>query len=250
MIAQIKQAIKEKPFYEEENGLIYNNSCFDILAEIPDNTIDICITDPPYGINYRSNRASKTGKMKDFIINDKNEDDLLNVVKIVIPHLIRILKKNSEIYWFCAGGGNKPILVYTWLEFIKYESELKVKNLLVWNKQYAGMGWDWRFQYETIFQLVKGSGIKNSDISASNVISAKKVIPQKNEHPTSKSIEIISHILKRKTKKNDIILDPFIGGGTTAVASKELGRRFIGIEIDVKYCKMCVERLRQGFLLL
>ena len=122
------------------------------------------------------------------------------------------MEDDSEVYWFCGGGGGgSPILAWAWLEFKKYEPELRVKNLLVWDKQYVGLGWDWRFQYETIFQLVKGKGIKNMDSSASNVIRAKKVIPKEGEHPTPKSVEIITEILKRKPSK--IVFDPFLGGG-------------------------------------
>ena len=158
-----------------------------------------------------------------------------------------MMEDNSEIYWFCGGGGGSPILAWAWLEFKKFEPELRVKNLLVWDKQFVGLGWDWRFQYETIFQLVKGKGINNIDSSASNIIRARKVIPQFGDHPTPKSVEVISEILKRKP--SNLVLDPFLGSGTTAVAAKQLKRNFIGIEISPEYCKIAEERLRQDILL-
>src|SRR3990167_7543389 len=210
-----------------ELNTIIQGDCLEVLKTLPEKSIDLIITDPPYGLNFRSHRPMAS-KKKDFIANDKPED-LVPLIQKVIPELIRIMEDNSEIYWFCAGGGS-PVLAWAWLEFKKFEPELRVKNLLVWDKQSVGLGWDWRFQYETIFQLVKGKGIANTDKGASNVLRAKKIIPQEGEHPTPKSIDIISEILKRKPSK--IVLDPFAGGGSTLEAAKRLGIDFIGIEIE------------------
>ena len=227
-----------------ELNTIIQGDCLEVLKTLPEKSIDLIITDPPYGLNFRSHRPMAS-KKKDFIANDKPED-LVPLIQKVIPELIRIMEDNSEIYWFCAGGGS-PVFAWAWLEFKKFEPELRVKNLLVWDKQSVGLGWDWRFQYETIFQLVKGKGIANTDKGASNVLRAKKIIPQEGEHPTPKSIDIISEILKRKPSK--IVLDPFAGGGSTLEAAKRLGIDFIGIEIEPKYVKMCQNRLRQEILL-
>ena len=224
---------------------VIQGDCREVLKQLPENSIDLIITDPPYGLNFRSAWPSE-GKKKDFIANDKPED-LIPLIQSVIPELIRVMTENSEIYWFCSGGGGSPILAWAWLEFKKFEPELRVKNLLVWDKQFVGLGWDWRFQYETIFQLVKGKGIDNTDKSASNVIRAKKVIPQEGEHPTPKSIEVIGEILKRKP--SEFVLDPFAGGGTSLEAAKMMGRKYIGIEIEPKYVKLCEDRLRANILL-
>ena len=224
-----------------ELNKIYQGDCFEVLKTFPDKSVDLIITDPPYGLNFRSAWPSEANK-KDFIKNDKAED-LVPLIQKVIPELIRIMEDDSEIYWFCGGGGGgSPILAWAWLEFKKFEPELRVKNLLVWDKMSVGLGWDWRFQYETIFQLVKGKGIKNTDKGAANVLRAKKTIPQAGEHPTPKTIEIINEILKRKPSK--VVLDPFIGGGTTAIACKILGRDYIGIEIEPKYVKMTNDRIK------
>ena len=155
------------------------------------------------------------------------------------------MKEDSEIYWFCGGGGGSPILAWAWLAFKELEPAIRVKNLLVWDKMWIGLGWDWRFQYETIFQLVKGKGIDNSDSSASNVLRAKKIIPQEGEHPTPKSEDIIWEIMKRKSKEGDLILDPFNGGGATSFTAYNHQRKFIGIDIEEKYCAIAEDRLKQ-----
>jgi DNA modification methylase len=63
------------------------------------------------------------------------------------------------------------------------------------------------------------------------------------EHPTQKPVELMKRLIKIHSKSNDLILDPFLGGGTTAVACKQLGRRFIGIEIREKYCEIARKKL-------
>ena len=235
----------QKDGWESGINQIWHGDCLDFMKLIPDKSIDLIVTDPPYGLNFRSHWPMAT-KKKDFIQNDKPED-LEPLIQKVIPELIRIMSDNAEIYWFCGGGGGgSPILAWAWLAFKKLEPQIRVKNLIVWDKEFVGLGWDWRFQYETIFQLVKGKGIKNNDTSASNLIRAKKIIPQFGEHPTPKSIEIIAEILKRKPSQ--FVLDRFCGGGSTLEAAKQFDRKFIGIEIVQKYCKIAEDRLRQGIL--
>ena len=69
-----------------------------------------------------------------------------------------------------------------------------------------------------------------------------------NNHPAEKDPDMAQQLIRWCSDENDIILDPFLGSGTTAVAAKELGRKFIGIEISEEYCKIAVKRLRQGVL--
>lgn len=229
-----------------ELNKIIQGDCLEIMKTMESESVDLVITDPPYGLNFRSHRPVASAK-KDFIANDKPED-LVPLINKVIPELVRIMKKDSEIYWFCGGGGGSPILAWAWLAFKELEPMIRVKNLLVWDKLFVGLGWDWRFQYETIFQLVKGKGIDNNDTSASNVLRAKKVIPQEGEHPTPKSEDIIWEIMKRKSKPGDLIFDPFNGSGATTFTAYKYGRNFIGIDIEEKYCKIAEDRLRQQVL--
>lgn len=235
----------KKDGWESGINQVWNGDCLEMMKLIPNKSIDLIITDPPYGLNFRSARPSEARK-KDFIENDKPEE-FKELIPKVMHEFVRILKDDSEVYWFCGGGGGgSPILAWAWLLFKEFEPEIRVKNLLVWDKQFVGLGWDWRFQYETIFQLVKGKGIKNNDKSASNVIRAKKIIPQEGEHPTPKSVDVVAEILKRK--ESVFVLDPFVGGGATLEAAKLFKRKFIGIEIQKKYCQISESRLKQEML--
>lgn len=212
-----------------------------LIKQIPDESIDLVLTDPPYGIHYRSGK----GKVpKDYIKND-NIHEARKLWRQIIPELIRVTKKDAEIYWF-SGLGKTPAYVHNWLEFARHKPKLNIKNVIVWDKGYPGLGWDWRPQHEVIFQVVKGKGInKSANRSRGNIIKVNKVIPKKDEHPTPKPVELIVKILVEKSEENDLILDPFIGGGTVAVACKKTKRNFIGFELEKKWVKLTYKRLAQ-----
>jgi DNA modification methylase len=232
-----------KPYYQDDYCTIYHGDCREILPQLP--KVDLVLTDPPYGLNYQSNRAAKTGNLKAKIKNDSLEEYKVLLVNIV-EMFDFIMNENSEGYMFCGGGGGSPILAYAWLE-LKKARRFKVKNLLVWDKEFVGMGWDWRFQYETIFQLQVGDGINNKmSSSRANVLKCKNVIPQAGDHPTPKPDGLLKQILI--PKPSETILDPFMGSGTTLRAAKDLQRKAIGIDIEEKYCEIAAKRLSQEVL--
>ena len=231
---------QENRYYETDNGILFNAEAIETMEKFSEKSISLVLTDPPYGLNYRSNRGAETGNLKPYIENDKLEDYKKLLVKIR-EALDKILSDNSEAYIFCGGGG-EPVLAYAWLEYIKAK-RFRVKNLLVWDKEFVGMGWDWRFQYETIFQLQVGKGLNNNTEGSnrSNILRYKNVIPQAGDHPTRKPVPLIRQILL--AKPSDIVLDPFLGSGTTGVACEQLNRRWIGIEISEKYCEIARKRI-------
>ncbi|GIV45157.1 MAG: methyltransferase [Candidatus Parcubacteria bacterium] len=231
---------KENRYFETDNGILYCGDCLEILPKFPEMEIDLVLTDPPYGINFNSN-VPKKGREKELIKNDDSIDTLLKLFNESLKNLTRILKDDAEIYWFCSAGGRVSPYAYLAIELEKYYPIFKHKNLLVWDKLSPGFGWDWRYQHELIIQIVKGKGIKNTDSGASNIIRAKKVIPQMDEHPTPKSTNVINQILIRKP--SDVVLDMFLGSGTTAFCCEKSNRKWIGIEIEPKYCEMAKKRI-------
>jgi site-specific DNA-methyltransferase (adenine-specific) len=125
--------------------------------------------------------------------------------------------------------------------------------MVVWDKGPMGMGHHYRRSYETVLvATVPGAPVKWYDTTkrVENIIrpgtfSVNKIIPSKDQHPTEKPVELMAHFIKLHTLPGEIILDPFAGSGTTLVAAKRLGRKFIGIEISRDYADICVDRLRQ-----
>lgn len=109
------------------------------------------------------------------------------------------------------------------------------------------MGYGFRNQHELCLVLEKGN-VEYKLNNFSNVVKMQHVQHDKNTHPHEKGIDLIKKIILHSSSENDIVLDPFLGSGTTAVACKQLGRNFIGIELSEKYCEIARKRLEQDTL--
>jgi site-specific DNA-methyltransferase (adenine-specific) len=139
----------------------------------------------------------------------------------------------------CCGGGGGPDPQFArwslWLDEV-----LDFKQMVVWDKGPMGMGWHYRRSYETILVAQKpGAACRWFDTSKriENIIrpgayGIRKIIPSAEQHPTVKPVELAAHFIKLHTRPGDLVLDPFMGEGTTGKACSLLGRRFLGIELD------------------
>jgi DNA modification methylase len=196
--------------------------CLKLIKIIPDKEIDCIITDPPYGLN------------KNGIKNDKD----LSLFYAVLPDCHRVLKNDSFFITFFSTKylpdlfKNNPFN-YFW-QFVLYCPEGSVRSPIGFTK------------YMSCFVFKKGSPklVKwKTDIFKDTP--GKMVEPDEGfiDHPTPKPKHFIKQIMDMTTFENDLILDPFIGSGSTAVACKQLNRRFIGFEIKEEYCSMAKERL-------
>jgi site-specific DNA-methyltransferase (adenine-specific) len=223
-----------KPYYSEPNITIYNGDCLEVMKELPDNSIDCVITDPPYGINYLSNMRVKSEKFELLVNDDSN-------FRFKLYELMFFkMKINSAALIFCSFK-NYP---EDYNELKKY---FDIKNIVVWFKPGGGIG-DLEHSLSTDYELVvvahKGKcTIKSKRIGS--VWKINKVNPNSMVHPTQKPAPLINELLKCFTSIDDTILDPFLGSGTTARACKDLGRKCIGIEINKKYCDIAIKRLAQ-----
>ena len=125
--------------------------------------------------------------------------------------------------------------------------------MVVWDKGKMGMGWHYRRSYETVLVAQKGKGKTrwfDTSHRIENIIrpgdyGIRKIIPGRRDHPTPKPVALAAHFIKLHTKRGDTVLDPFMGGGSTALACAELGRKFIGIELAKRWCKLAVRRLEE-----
>lgn len=223
-----------KPYYKNELTTIYNGDCLEVMDYLIEQGIkfDAIITDPPYGMNYQCGfRYEKYDKLK----NDNNLDFL--------PHFIqkayKILNDDKSMIVFCS-----------WHNVDVFKLELSklftIRNMLIWNKGGGGMGdleSTYIPTYEIAFLVNKGRYILNGKREA-DVINAKKD-GVNDLHPTQKPLDIILPLIKKTTNKNDLILDAFAGSFTTCVASEQLNRRSIGIELEQKYCDIGIKRLNE-----
>ena len=124
--------------------------------------------------------------------------------------------------------------------------------MVVWDKGPMGMGWHYRRSYETVLVGQKpGAACRWFDETnkIENIIRhIPKIIPQASDHPTPKPVKLAEHFIKLHSREGELVLDCFMGAGSTLLAAKALGRKAIGIEISEKYCEIAVKRLAQGEL--
>lgn len=213
-----------------EINKIYNEDCLEGIKQIASASIDAIITDPPYFVGMTHN-----GKKSDY-------NDLL-IMKPFFDSLFkefsRVIKENGKVYIFCdwrTYAFYYPIL-------LKY---INIRNMLVWDK-ISGPGSCYAFTHELILfaekdtPCMKGQNIFRIPCFCSG---AKKTNGEM-VHPTQKPVEVIEKLILDSTKENDLVLDCFMGSGTTAVAAKRLNRNFIGFEIQEKYIAISNNRLKQ-----
>ncbi len=222
-----------QPYFEDSHGVIYCGDCREILPQLP--KVDLVLTDPPYGV------GRKYGEH----YNDKREGywewfiPTMELIKqsgkvVAIHHLLNSMKHITDWDWviawykpFGAGAriGNSPILPH-W------------EPILLWGIHSLGAKreclQDW------ISCNPEPSPRKQYDKSPRHTDDCES-----SGHPLPKPIALEKKLISRLSKPGDIVLDPFCGSGTTIVAAKSLGRKYIGIEIEEKYCHIAVERLRQ-----
>lgn len=233
-----------KPYYEEPGITIYHGDSKEILPKIETMSVDCIVTDPPYGIDYHSAWRS-VEKKKDKIAND-GLTEYISMLPWMLREFQRVIKDGGVVACCCAGGGGTPSLAYLWLEAKKY---FDVENVCIWDKGFVGMGWRYRFQWEAVLIATNGERkIWNGGEAKSNILRVQKVIPQNGEHPTPKPVGLMRELIECNSDPGDIILDPFMGAGSTLVAAKESGRKGIGIELQEKYIEIAVKRLRQEVL--
>jgi len=116
-------------------------------------------------------------------------------------------------------------------------------GMLVWDKEVYGMGNTFRFQHELVVFCSEGVPNEGNTHNTGNVLKVKRLV--NTEHPTQNPVPLVEIFLKMSTLEGDLVLDPFIGSGTTAVACQQMGRMFIGFELDRKYVALAKKRLTQ-----
>ena len=221
---------------------LINGNCLDILKNIPSESIDLIVTDPPYPTTSRGN-AGNSGGMLQKDINKKGKVFTYNNIncKEYAPEFYRLLKDGSHCY-VMTNHINLIDMLNTFTDvgfhFIKS---------LIWNKGNKIMGQYYMSQYEYILFFRKGKGKKINNCGTSDILSIpnKKTKDKdgKNIHDTEKPIELMEVLVNNSSQENELVLDPFMGVGSTGIACIKNKRNFIGIEIDENYFNIAKSRL-------
>lgn len=205
---------------------IIHGDAYQLIKSIPDKSIDLIITDPPY--LYDKKGSGKNTQYNDMMEGVKDE---------LYQEFFRVLKK-VNIYQFCNLNQFQQILQ----NYEKYK-----KQLLIWHKP-NGMCISMFEYYRTIEYIwyIREKGVTfNKEVKRS--LYYCQALNQSSElhhlHPTVKPLNLIKKFIEVSSKVGDLVFDPFVGSGTTAVACQQLGRRFIGFEKRKKYIEVCQKRL-------
>jgi site-specific DNA-methyltransferase (adenine-specific) len=224
--------LKTRTFYKgrKHNGkwhdTVFAGDNRHVLASMPDETVDLILTDPPYNINYRSNRRVKNPKF--LHLQNDNKGDW-------IPHFareaFRVLKNNRHMYCFCRHD--------TYPEFVDafQKAGFKIKRTLIWVKNNHGSGdlkGDYAPQDEWIIYVHKGRRVLNGK-RASNVLNFNRLASNKMMHSTEKPVELLKFLIQKSTNRGELVLDPFSGSGSTMHAAKELERYYCAMELSDSY---------------
>jgi len=222
---------------------IYNEDSYKAIKNIPDKSIDLIVTDPPYQIeNTKAGGNSALSRSIQPMNDELIDNDITKGIDMdILNEFIRIMK-NINIYIFC---NHKQIPEY--LDFFVSRHKCNF-DILIWHKSNAMPLFNNKYltdkEYCLYFRRNAYCNPQNYE-DASTIFFDKINISDKKHflHPTIKPLELVKKIIRNSSKENEIIFDAFIGSGTTAVACKELNRQYLGFEINKKWFDIAQDRL-------
>lgn len=212
--------------------------CLELMKDIPDESIDLLVTDPPYKI-VQGGCTNKAVRLKGSNQEQLKKGTLFNNNSIKfsewIPEVYRVLKNNSHCYIMSNDRNINELLN------ICEKVGFKLLNILVWGKSKHSPNRYYLKNCEFIVFLRKGKAKNINNMGTKQLLLIDNV--ENKNHPSEKPIKLMKILIKNSTNEQDKVLDPFMGSGTTGVACKELNRNFIGIELDKNYFNIAKERI-------
>lgn len=221
---------------------LMQGDCLELMKKIPDKSIDMILTDPPYELDNHGGGSTELANRK--LVKNKHIDFISKGFSydLVFKEMLRVCKI-PNIFIFCS---NKQITKI--MGFFEKNKNLSV-TLLVWNKTNPSPLCNGKYLSDVEFVVyIRGKGATfNNDtpFEYKHKVFVSPIVPNKNRyHPTQKPVELLERYIRLHTKENDLILDLFMGSGTTGVACVHTNRNFIGMELDEYYFNIAKERIK------
>lgn len=215
------------------NATLYLGDCLEILPTLP--KVDAVITDPPYGINTKSDGQGKLSPW----------GDLCNSA-FWYAEWMRIAKSRLQLsgcLWTCLN----------WRSLVTFQkaaldARWAIESLMVWDKQWIGPGGSrgLRPSYELV-ALLANDDFSIEDRGLPDVQRFKWSSQKPNGHPAEKPVAMMRFLVDNSTRAGDLVADPFMGSGTTGVAAIAAGRKFVGIEQDPEWFALSCERIDNAY---
>ena len=230
----------------------FNDDCIHAMRNIESATIDLILTDPPYNLGvFMKDRDTNLKKMRENFFGAAGWDDLEfsaweKCMDEFFAESTRVLKRGGSMLVFMS------IIKVETLIRIAESHGLYYKTTGIWHKlNPMPRNMNLHFVNSTeawiYFTYKKKTGTFNNDGKVIHDFVETSVTPAgeraNGKHPTQKPEQLMSHFIKLLSNENDMILDPFMGSGSTGVAAKKSGRNFMGIEIDPTYYQMATRRI-------
>lgn len=234
---------------------IYCMDALEGLKQIPDESVDLILTDPPYNTGMSSKSQSgfnqgwtpkSTGKprLSNFFDDNLSDWGYEKLMKDVILECMRVLKPNKPLFFFIDHRNVNKLK--DWLIW----GGANYKQILVWDKIIHGLNYqNYAYQYELIIFCTKGDYFPKRINHKTDIIKISRVnSDNKIDHETVKPIKLLRELIEDNSNEGDVVLDMFMGSGSVAFASKQMKRNFIGFELEEKYVKISEKRLTQEVL--
>jgi len=208
----------------------------DAVARLMDGQkADMVFTDPPYGVDYQGGALTKRTKLD-------NDQKNTNIYSDVLPNIVLFTKDKVPMYiWHAAG--------YADMASHLWDNDIEIRSQIIWNKniaQFGALSAQYKQKHEPCFYCFKKGNAPHWYGPTNEVTVWDVKRESKNEfHPTQKPIELPSRAMNNSSKIEDLILDLFLGSGSTMIAAHQLNRKCYGMELDPKYCQVIIDRMHK-----
>lgn len=212
--------------------------CLKEMGNIQDESIDLIVTDPPYKvITGGKNNGRNSKRPVGILTNNDGYFDNIPSPKQYMSELFRVLKNETHCYIFSNAICLSEMLTEAQL------AGFKLHNILIWEKNNCTPSQWYMKNCEYILFLRKGSAKYINNIGQSKTVHKFNNITGRKVHPTEKPVDLLEFYIKNSSNVGDVVLDPFMGSGSTGVACVNTKRNFIGIELDEKYFNIAKEHI-------
>jgi site-specific DNA-methyltransferase (adenine-specific) len=207
------------------------------LRELPSESVDLVITDPAYESLEKHRAVGTTTRLKHSKASSNDWFKIFPNARFgeLFREVFRVLRRNSHFYLLCDA---ETMFV------AKPEAEqagFKFWKPLVWDKVTIGMGYHYRARYELILFFEKGKR-RLSDLGVADIITVPRI---RGGYPAEKPPEVAEVLIRQSCEAGDLVIDPFMGGGSVGIAAGRLGRRFAGNDLNPEAVKIASQRLRE-----
>lgn len=235
--------VRPKPVlvHESEFATIWHGDARDVLATVPKESIDLVLTDPPYGVEWQSNWRSEQFEQ---LVGDGSSDDDRAIVVDILEHCVRVVRQSRHLYVF----GPADVL-----EGQKVSEVVE----LIWDKGTIGAGdmtSPWGPQFERISFCVSkfrhagktGASTMPTRMRKGSVLRFMRPTGRAVRHPSEKPVPLLRELVESSSRGGDLVVDPFAGTGATGVAAVLTGRRVVLVEKDAQWIPDMVDRVKRA----